>query len=175
APAAPVEAPVEAAAPVVVAVPAETPAVAAEIPAPREDRVEAPTSEEVAPAAAVAQPEPVETRVAPVEAAPAAVTPVQAPVEAPVQAAPVETAPVAAPAAQRPVQVTTASAASTDSLDTMLASAGLVWVNTDADKLRASQDAAAQVARPARAPRERKALPPVDSTPMQQVETGRHQ
>jgi ribonuclease E len=56
----------------------------------------------------------------------------------------------------------------------MLESAGLVWVNTSADKLRAAQEAAAQHAAPARVPRERKALPPVDSTPMQQVETVKH-
>ncbi|WP_444546388.1 ribonuclease E [Burkholderia ubonensis] len=56
----------------------------------------------------------------------------------------------------------------------MLTQAGLVWVNTDADKFRAAQDAAAQLPRPARVPRERKALPPVDTTPMQQVETTHH-
>jgi ribonuclease E len=55
----------------------------------------------------------------------------------------------------------------------MLESAGLVWVNTDTAKLRAAQEAAAQVVKPARVPRERKALPPVDAAPMQQVETGR--
>jgi ribonuclease E len=56
----------------------------------------------------------------------------------------------------------------------MLANAGLVWVNTDGDKLRAAQEATAQIAAPARAPRERKALPAVDATPMQQVETVKH-
>ncbi|MHA7152800.1 ribonuclease E, partial [Burkholderia pseudomallei] len=49
--------------------------------------------------------------------------------------------------------------------------AGLVWVNTDTDKLRAAQAAAAQIVQPVRVPRERKPLPPVDATPMQQVET----
>ncbi|EAY69356.1 RNA-binding protein Rrp4 [Burkholderia dolosa AU0158] len=53
----------------------------------------------------------------------------------------------------------------------MLQQAGLVWVNTDADKLRAAQEAAARLPRPVRTPRERKPLPPVDTTPMQQVET----
>lgn len=57
----------------------------------------------------------------------------------------------------------------------MLENAGLVWVNTDADKLRAAQDAAAQAVKPARVPRERKPLPPVDTTPMQQVETLKQQ
>ncbi|OJB02623.1 ribonuclease E [Burkholderia ubonensis] len=60
------------------------------------------------------------------------------------------------------------------SLESVLTQAGLVWVNTDADKFRAAQDAAAQLPRPARVPRERKALPPVDTTPMQQVETTHH-
>jgi ribonuclease E len=55
----------------------------------------------------------------------------------------------------------------------MLESAGLVWVNTDAGKLRAAQEAATQIVKPARAPRERKSQPPVDTTPMQQVETVR--
>jgi ribonuclease E len=44
-------------------------------------------------------------------------------------------------------------------------------VNTDADKLRAASAAAEQVESPKRVPRERKALPPVDAAPMQQVET----
>lgn len=52
-----------------------------------------------------------------------------------------------------------------------LEAAGLVWVNTDTDKLRAAQAAAAQIVPPARVPRERKPLPPVDAAPMQQVET----
>ena len=55
----------------------------------------------------------------------------------------------------------------------MLESAGLVWVNTDTDKLRAAQQAAAQIVKPARVPRERKPLPAADATPMQQVETVR--
>ena len=55
----------------------------------------------------------------------------------------------------------------------MLETAGLVWVNTDADKLRAASAAAEQVEAPKRAPRERKPLPPLDAAPMQQVETGK--
>ena len=70
-------------------------------------------------------------------------------------------------AAARPA----ATSPSDEALAPMLASAGLVWVNTDADKLRVAQAAAALVVKPARAPRERKPLPPVDTTPMQQVET----
>lgn len=67
-----------------------------------------------------------------------------------------------------------AAAPEAASLETVLAQAGLVWVNTDADKFRAAQDAAAQIAKPVRAPRERRPLPPVDETPMQQVETTHH-
>ena len=88
--------------------------------------------------------------------------------------------PVAAATAPAEPQVTrtygngaTSSNLSAESLKPMLESAGLVWVNTDSDKLRAAQDVAAQSVKPARVPRERKALPPADSTPMQQVETAK--
>ncbi|RIV60723.1 ribonuclease E, partial [Burkholderia pseudomallei] len=74
----------------------------------------------------------------------------------------------AAAATPTPASVATTPGAS---LDTALAAAGLVWVNTDTDKLRAAQAAAAQIVQPVRVPRERKPLPPVDATPMQQVET----
>lgn len=104
---------------------------------------------------------------------------------APVSAAPVSAAPAEADAAREPASVAEphvpaaaappppASVATTPgaSLDTALAAAGLVWVNTDTDKLRAAQAAAAQIVQPVRVPRERKPLPPVDATPMQQVET----
>ena len=60
-----------------------------------------------------------------------------------------------------------------DALKPMLETAGLVWVNTDADKLRAASAAAAEAEAPKRVPRERKSLPPLDTAPMQQVETGK--
>jgi len=63
---------------------------------------------------------------------------------------------------------------SAEALKPVLEQAGLVWVNTDAAKLRAAQEAAAQTVKPPRVVRERKPLPPVDSAPMQQVETGKH-
>jgi ribonuclease E len=63
---------------------------------------------------------------------------------------------------------------SADALKPVLEQAGLVWVNTDADKLRVAQEAAAQTVKPARAVRERKPLPPLDNAPMQQVETDKH-
>ncbi|KVE45408.1 Rne/Rng family ribonuclease [Burkholderia sp. BDU5] len=110
------------------------------------------------PAPAVVEPQPAPAAVAPAEASvahePATVAETQAPSAAVAEA--VAPAAVAAPSA---------------SLETVLESAGLVWVNTDTDKLRAAQAAAAQIAPPVRAPRERKPLPPVETAPMQQVET----
>ncbi|MBC8747700.1 ribonuclease E [Paraburkholderia sp. WC7.3g] len=94
--------------------------------------------------------------------------PVVATEPAVVEAAPVAAAPQ--PAAVRSV----APAASADALQPILEQAGLIWVNTDAEKLRAAQEAAAQTAKPPRVVRERKALPAVDTTPMQQVETIKH-
>jgi ribonuclease E len=131
--------------------------------------------------------EPVET--APVAATPASETvspiaspaPVVAETTAPVESEPVKTfepvetvAPVAtvapAPVAQAaPAPVTLKE----EVLKPMLDTAGLVWVNTDADKLRAAREAAAQVEAPKRVVRERKRLPPLDTAPMQQVETGK--
>jgi ribonuclease E len=60
-----------------------------------------------------------------------------------------------------------------EALKPMLDTAGLVWVNTDADKLSAAREAAAQAEAPKRVVRERKRLPPLDTAPMQQVETGK--
>jgi ribonuclease E len=135
-----------------------------------------------APEAQVA--EPVET--APVAATPASETvapvaspaPVVAEASAPVESQPVKTfepvetvAPAApAPAAVAPVAAVTLKE---ETLKPMLDTAGLVWVNTDADKLRAARDVAAQAEAPKRIVRERKRLPPQDAAPMQQVETGK--
>ncbi|MBB5443340.1 MULTISPECIES: Rne/Rng family ribonuclease [unclassified Paraburkholderia] len=86
----------------------------------------------------------------------------------------VEPAPVAAAPQPAPVRSAAPAAASADALQPILEQAGLIWVNTDADKLRAAQEAAAQTVKPPRVIRERKALPPDDHTPMQQVETIKH-
>jgi ribonuclease E len=83
---------------------------------------------------------------------------------------PVETAQPAPVATRQPAQI----GLSAEALKPVLESAGLVWVNTDANKLRAAQEAAAQAVKPVRVPRERKPLPPVDAAPMQQVETAKH-
>ncbi|MFM0554993.1 Rne/Rng family ribonuclease [Paraburkholderia sediminicola] len=151
--------------------------------APAETQVEAPAVAPVVEAQAAA-PAPVET------AAPAAVVeapavqpapqaeivepqPVVAEVALAVEPVAIEPAPVAV-APQAPQQAPRQVAVSAEALQPVLEQAGLVWVNTDADKLRAAQEAAAQTVKPARVVRERKPLPPLDGAPMQQVETGRH-
>ncbi|MFJ2993110.1 Rne/Rng family ribonuclease [Pandoraea sp. NPDC087047] len=124
---------------------------------------------DVAPAAPVAQPAPLEM----VETA----TPVQAAPAAPVQVAPA--APVAPEAAaavtevvtQRAAPAAVAPALERGALESTLANVGLVWVHTDADKHRAAKEAAAQTAPAPHVPRERRASAPVNSGPMEQVET----
>lgn len=159
------EAPVEAEVETPVEARVETPAVAPVVeaqaaPSPVETAapaavVEAPAAQP-APQAEIVEPQPVVAAVAPA-------------IEAVVEPAAVEPAPVAvAPQASRNGGV------SEEALKPVLEQAGLVWVNTDADKLRAAQEAAAQAAKPVRVGRERKALPPVETAPMQMVETGKH-
>jgi ribonuclease E len=146
----------------------------------------------------VAQAAPAAVEAEPVQAAPVAVTPTPeavapaAPVVAQASALvepepirtfePVETKAVEAkPIETKPVEVTAPAAAAPsapvalkdEALKPMLDSAGLVWVNTDADKLRAAREAAAQAEAPKQVVRERKRLPPLDAEPMQQVETGK--
>ncbi|MBM2770122.1 Rne/Rng family ribonuclease [Burkholderia anthina] len=139
----------------------EVPAAPAAVEAPQSAPVEQPApapvvAAEVAPAVV----EPV--TVAPAVVEPAHVEPVH------VEAAPVEAVAAPEPA---PAPAQAAAAPASASLDVVLEQAGLVWVNTDADKFRAAQEAASHLPRAARVPRERKTLPPADSTPMQQVET----
>ncbi|CAE6698850.1 Ribonuclease E [Paraburkholderia domus] len=150
--------------------------------APFEARVEAPAVasvveaqaapapvETVAPAAVVEAPAAQPARQADIFEAQPVVAAVAPAVEAVVEPAAVEPAPVAAaPQAPRNAGV------SAEALKPVLEQAGLVWVNTDADKLRAAQEAAAQVAKPVRVGRERKPLPPAETAPMQMVETGKH-
>ncbi|APR37724.1 Rne/Rng family ribonuclease [Paraburkholderia sp. SOS3] len=162
-PAATAPAHVEAAAP--------QPAAPAYAPAPQQ--VEAPRT------ATFEAAEPAGTTIEPVRETETAAEPAAAPVAAsaaaasPAAAVAHEQASVA-PQAARANGTHSAAAASPQALQSMLEGAGLVWVNTDADKLRAAQQAAAQVVPPVRAPRERKPLPPVDTAPMQQVETVKH-
>ncbi|MFM0163259.1 Rne/Rng family ribonuclease [Paraburkholderia sediminicola] len=155
---APVETPVEAR----VETPAVAPAVEAQA-APAPVETAAPAAVVEAPAA---QPAPRQADIFEAQPVVAAVAPA---VEAVAEPVAVEPAPVAAaPQAPRHAVV------SEEALKPVLEQAGLVWVNTDADKLRAAQEAAAQAAKPVRVGRERKALPPVETAPMQMVETGKH-
>jgi ribonuclease E len=59
------------------------------------------------------------------------------------------------------------------SLEIVVQGAGLSWVHTDAQRHHNVQAAIAAVPRPTRVPRERKALPPLPSEPLVQVETRR--
>ena len=58
-----------------------------------------------------------------------------------------------------------------DRLQAVAESAGLQWVNSDAEKIRAVHDAMAAEPQPVHVPRERKALERVDEGPLVLVET----
>ncbi|WP_271008585.1 Rne/Rng family ribonuclease [Paucibacter sp. B51] len=91
----------------------------------------------------------------------AAATPAAAPAPAPAPAAPA--APVAAPA---PV-----FALPMDELHAIAASSGLQWVNSDADKIRAAQEAIAAEPKPVHVPRVRPPMVALDEGPLVLVET----
>ena len=101
------------------------------------------------------------------------------PVQAATVAAPVTPAPVAAPlvttaaatAAPSPVEPAAAFVLPMDSLQAVAESAGLQWVNSDAQKIRAVQAAMAAEPAPAHVPRERKPAAVVDEGPLVLVET----
>jgi ribonuclease E len=117
-----------------------------------------PATTEPAPAAGI---EPVSTSA--VAAQVAQMTPVESAIEA-------QQGKVARPASQA-ASAKAANGLSSADLQSLLDSAGLVWVNTDVEKLRVAQEVAARTPPPAHAARERKPLPPTDTTPMQQIET----
>ncbi len=129
--------------------------------------------------AAMLQPVPVEARfVNAAEPQALAADATDATAEAP-QAAPVE-APVAAPAApvETPKPVTTAAAVvvepyvlNTHQLQGVAESAGLQWVNSDADKIRAVQEAMAREPKPVHVPREIQPPVAIDEGPLVLVET----
>ncbi|KQW38210.1 Rne/Rng family ribonuclease [Rhizobacter sp. Root404] len=96
-------------------------------------------------------------------AAPAAAAPAPAPAPAPTPMSASASAPVAAP-----VQ---AFVLPTDSLQAVAEAAGLQWVNSDADKVRAVQAAMASEPKPVHVPRERKPAIVVDDGPLVLVET----
>jgi len=117
----------------------------------------------------------------PPQAEPAESTPIAhvAAESAPAVAAPVASASVAAPASSpmQPVALAPAAAPAPafvlplDSLQAVAESAGLQWINSDAEKIRAVQDAMAAEPASAHVPRERKAAAVVDEGPLVLVET----
>ncbi|VVE44102.1 ribonuclease E [Pandoraea communis] len=121
---------------------------------------------------------------APADVSPAPTAPVEAaalatPVEMVETVKPVQAAPVAPEAAtvvtevvtRQPAPAAVAPTLERGVLESTLASAGLVWVHTDADKYRAAKEAAAQTAPAPQVRRERRSATPVNSGPMEQVET----
>ncbi|HWW05001.1 Rne/Rng family ribonuclease [Collimonas sp.] len=99
-----------------------------------------------------------------------------APVTTPVveQAAAVVHAPAPAPAAEAPAVIKTAvpsASPKVEDLQSVLAAAGLTLAATDPSKLRAAQEATANIVAAPRVPRERKPLPAQSSEPLVQVET----
>jgi ribonuclease E len=120
-------------------------------------------AEAVAPVSALPQVQPTEPALATAAAAPAAEA--QAPQEAIVTAFAEVPAPVSTIAKASPLPIET--------LQSVLDNAGMTWVHTDGQKLRASQEEAARTVTAPRAPRERKPLPPVQHGPMVLVETNR--
>ena len=79
------------------------------------------------------------------------------------RSAPIEAAVAVAPTAAFDLPV--------DSLQAVAESAGLQWVNSDTDKIRAVQAAMAAEAKPAHVPRERKVAAVADDGPLVLVET----
>ena len=81
---------------------------------------------------------------------------------------------VAAPAyAVAPAPAATAFVLETDALQAVAEGAGLQWVNSDAEKIRAAQEAMAQEAKPVHVPREPKPVATLDDGPLVLVETRR--
>lgn len=125
--------------------------------------------------APVAVVEPAETTWRPDPAAAAMTAPAPLPEAAPVAesgsstvARPVdavEPAPALAPAPAEPFVLPV------NALQAVVESSGLQWVGSDADKIRAVQDAMAREPKAAHVPRERKAVAPVDEGALVLVET----
>jgi ribonuclease E len=94
--------------------------------------------------------------------------PTPAPVPAPVVTA-APPAPVAV--APAPAAVHAPFVLPTEQLQSVAESAGLQWVNSDAEKIRAVQEAMAREPKPVHVPREPKPLQAVDEGPLVLVET----
>ncbi|MGZ3236364.1 MAG: Rne/Rng family ribonuclease [Burkholderiaceae bacterium] len=118
----------------------------------------------------IAQPEPVLAApiVPPVPVAPAPVATTPA-VPAPAVAVPKPASAPFAPARIAPAPMPL------DELHTVLGAAGLTLATTNPEKLRAAQEAAAQIVAAPRVPRARKVLPPLPTEPLIQVETQQRQ
>jgi ribonuclease E len=89
---------------------------------------------------------------------------VQAPVEVPVvrpAVPPIATEPIVVPVFALPI----------DELAAVASGAGLEWVNSDSDKVRAVQQAMAEAPKPIRVPREPKPVAVIDDGPLVLVET----
>lgn len=126
---------------------------------------------------AVAAPAPVMEQPVVVEAAPVVETApvvVEAPVPAPAPApVPAPVAVVAPAVVSAPAMVAAAApfVLETDALVAVAETAGLQWVNSDADKIRAAQQAMANEPKPEHVPRVIKPTPPADNSPLVMVET----
>ncbi|MET0335863.1 MAG: ribonuclease E/G, partial [Rhizobacter sp.] len=94
-----------------------------------------------------------------------------APIAEPAPLAAAVAAPVVAPAPVAPVAVAEPFALNTQKLEAVAESAGLQWVNSDADKIRAVQEAMAREPKPVHVPREIKAPVAIDEGPLVLVET----
>lgn len=166
---------------------AQADAVTAEAVAPAAEADAAPAAAEVAaPVVAVAAvAAAVVTDAVVADAAPAPVADVPAvaqvaePVAAPVAEplAPVEVAVAQAPAVAAPAAVAVVAAPAyvlqLDELAAVARGAGLEWINSDTDKVRAVQDAIASTPAPVRQPREPRPVVVVDEGPLILVETRR--
>jgi ribonuclease E len=150
---------------------AAVPATAPAAPSPQVMAVEAVSANPAAIAAAIAVAQPLTDSVASSEA-PATALP-------PAAAAPVAVVPSAAVEATREVQPAPPATAAPivvpalrlDQLTPVLAAAGLELVQTDDGRLAQTQQRMASEPPAPRRGRERPALPPIDSMPLQQVET----
>jgi len=76
-----------------------------------------------------------------------------------------------APALPEPVAVAAPYVLPLEFLQRIAEGAGLVWVNSDAEKIRAAQEAIAALPQPVHVPRERKPLVVEDVGPLILVET----
>jgi ribonuclease E len=163
---------------------AAAPVVAAPVVAVAEPTPAAPTPAAPEPVAVPAAilPEPVVPEAAPaiVASQPAAEPLIETPAPlapaAPVAAPAV--AETATPAAEAPAVIKTAVSSGSpkvEDLQSVLAAAGLTLAATDPNKLRAAQEATANIVAAPRVPRERKPLPAQSSEPLEQVETQRPQ